>query len=200
MWDREATATRSSANLGCLARAELFPPRLPALQSPFSGHPRYPPAELTHSLGRHATAAAPWGRLALLQAQPATPARRSTGLLKAVRASSQEPALLLPGKAAAPPPPPNAHPLFPSQPASASPSLSLRSLGAQRPGFTRPEGAARNMNLEAGGLISSGWKGRRPGILSRLLGSVFSTWGLSILGGAGGGTTTRNPRPKQGQW
>lgn len=69
------------------------------------------PSGPTHSLGRRAAAAtAPRGLLASLQAQLATPARGCTGLIKAVRLKSQEPALLLPGKAAAPPPP------FPSQP------------------------------------------------------------------------------------
>lgn len=67
------------------------------------------PDRLTH----WAAAAAPWGPLALLQAQLATPARGCTGLIKAVRAESQEPAPLFPGKAAAPPPPPS-HTLLPS--------------------------------------------------------------------------------------
>ena len=94
------------------------------------------PSGRTHSLGRRA-AAAPWGPLALLQAKLATPARGCTGLIKTVRAESQEPALLLPGKATVPPPPPNTHLLFPSQPSSSPPSP-LHSLCAERPGSLAP--------------------------------------------------------------
>lgn len=100
-------------------------PRLPGL-SPLCHIPgvgAWGPSGPTHSLGRRpAAAAAPRGPLASLQAQPATPAPGCTGLIRAVRVESQEPALLLPGKAAAPPPSPSTHPLLPSQPSRASPS------------------------------------------------------------------------------
>lgn len=122
------------------------PPQLPVPSAALSRRPRPSLGSLghipgvrsgalgrTHSLGRPAAAAAaPWGRLALLQAQLATPVRGCTGLIKQSARRARNPRFSSQQRRPHRPPLPR-HP----HPSSAAPSP-LHSLCAWRPGPTRP--------------------------------------------------------------
>lgn len=148
------------------------------------------PSGPTHSLGRRAAAAtAPRGLLASLQAQLATPARGCTGLIKAVHLESQEPALLLPGKAAAPPPPFSLPTFLPPPPLPTPPEPCAR--GSLAP---RARRSVESWDLRAPG----GWSFEHsPG------GHFPTSWGLTrLLGvwepcGEGGRDGERNPQQIQ---